>query len=59
MKTYCKLKDTDVRNPEQIYIAVYDCVKPKLYRNDFCDLLIDKGGISKKEIIEENKEKST
>ena len=53
MKTYCKLKDTDVRNPEQIYIAVYDCVKPKLYRNDFCDLLIDKGEISKKEIIEE------
>lgn len=53
LKTFCKLSEVNVTNWEQIYIAVYDCVKPKLYRNDFCELLCSTQTICKDEIIKE------
>lgn len=46
----------DITNPETIYIAVYDCVKPKLYRNDFTQLLCEVSGLTKQEIIAERSE---
>ena len=53
IKSFCKPSKVDVTNWKQIYIAVYDCVKPKLYRNDFVDLLEKHCNITRYEIIQE------
>lgn len=55
MKTFCKPSTTRITDPDFIEIAVYDCVKKKLARNDFCHYLMEETGITFEEIIEERK----
>ena len=53
IKTFCKPANTNICDPEFIYWAVYDCVKHKLYRNDFLDLLCVQTGIPRDIVIKE------
>lgn len=53
LKSFCKPSEVNITDVGQIYIAVYDCVRPKLKRNDFMQLLCEVGGIDRSTVIME------